>query len=55
MLSFVSLNQCACENSLSDAVYEMFEKFLGVLNLWISMVVYNILLDMVYVIIQSSD
>ena len=45
MFSFVSLSQCECKNSLSDAVREMFEKFLGILNLWISIVIYNILLQ----------
>lgn len=46
---FVSLSQCEYKNRVSDAVQEMYEKFLGTLNLWISIVIYNIYLDMVNV------
>jgi hypothetical protein len=48
--SFILLNQCECKNSMSNAVQETFEKLLSTLNLWISTVIYNILLG----IIQSS-
>lgn len=44
IFSFVSLSRCEDKNSVSDAVQEMYEKFLGILNLWISIVIYNILL-----------
>lgn len=47
--SFVSLSWREYKNSMSDAVQEIYEKFLGIFNLWISIVIYNILLGMVNV------
>lgn len=44
MFSLVSLSQCDYKKSTNDTIREMFEKGLDILNLWLSIVIYNILL-----------